>query len=158
MAGDFVSPYVYAQSLQSWLFVTLWTIAHQTPPSMGILQARMLEWVAMPSSREFSQPMDWTQVSCIAGGFSTIWATWEAHYTFLWMRKWVSPLELSRDWSQVGMAPKLCSSFPYRPIRFSFLIAQMGRLKDLVLRRAMWAGCYAFTGLRNKLIRASLGL
>ena len=34
----------------------------------GILQARLLEWVAMPSSRGSSQPRDWTQVSCIAGG------------------------------------------------------------------------------------------
>ena len=34
------------------LFVTLWTIARLAPLSMGILQARILEWVAMPSSRE----------------------------------------------------------------------------------------------------------
>ena len=36
-----------------WLFATLWTVAHQAPLPMGILQARILEWVAMPSS--FSQ-------------------------------------------------------------------------------------------------------
>ena len=35
----------------------------------GILQARILEWVAMPSSRESPQPRDGTQVSCIAGEF-----------------------------------------------------------------------------------------
>ena len=35
----------------------------------GILQARILEWVAVPFSRGSSQPRDWTQVSCIAGGF-----------------------------------------------------------------------------------------
>ena len=35
----------------------------------GILQARILEWVAMPSSRGSSQPRDRTQVSHIAGGF-----------------------------------------------------------------------------------------
>ena len=39
------------------LFVTLWTIACQAPLSMAILQARILEWVATPSSRESSQPM-----------------------------------------------------------------------------------------------------
>ena len=39
--------------------------------SMGILQARILECVAMPSSRGSSQPRDRTQVSCIAGGFFT---------------------------------------------------------------------------------------
>ena len=33
-----------------WLFATLWTVAHQAPLSMGILQARLLEWVAMPFS------------------------------------------------------------------------------------------------------------
>ena len=33
-----------------WLIVTLWTIVHQAPLSMGILQAWILEWVAMPSS------------------------------------------------------------------------------------------------------------
>ena len=39
---------------------------------MVILQARILEWVDTPSSRGSSKPRDWTQVSCIAGGFFTI--------------------------------------------------------------------------------------
>ena len=34
-----------------WLFVTPWTVAHQAHLFMGILQAKILEWVAMPSSR-----------------------------------------------------------------------------------------------------------
>ena len=37
----------------------------------GILQARMLEWVAISFSRESSQPKNRTQVSCIAGRFFT---------------------------------------------------------------------------------------
>ena len=37
----------------------------------GILQARILEWVAMPSSRGSSQPRNRIQVSCIAGRFFT---------------------------------------------------------------------------------------
>ena len=37
----------------------------------GILQARILEWVAFPFSRGSSQPREWTQVSHIAGGFFT---------------------------------------------------------------------------------------
>ena len=37
------------------LFPTLWTVACQAPLSMGILQIRILEWVAMPSSRASSQ-------------------------------------------------------------------------------------------------------
>ena len=45
----------------------------------GILQARILEWVAFPFSRVSSQPRDQTQVSRIAGGFFTNWAKREAH-------------------------------------------------------------------------------
>ena len=37
----------------------------------GILQAGILEWVAIPFSRGSSQSRDRTQVSCIAGGFFT---------------------------------------------------------------------------------------
>ena len=55
-----------------------WTAAHQASLSMGILQARILEYIAMPSSGASSQPRDQSQVSCIAGGFFTIWATREA--------------------------------------------------------------------------------
>ena len=61
-----------------WLFATPWTAAHEAAVSMGILQARILEWIAMPSTRDSSQSMDPTQVSHIAGGFFTDWATMEA--------------------------------------------------------------------------------
>ena len=44
----------------------------------GILQARILKWVAMPFSRGSSRPRDWTWVSCIAGRFFTDWAMREA--------------------------------------------------------------------------------
>ena len=56
---------------------------------------KKLEWVAMPSSRVFYQPRDQTQVSCIAHGFFTTYATREAHvqclhicncYIFFWDR------------------------------------------------------------------------
>ena len=49
----------------------------------GILQARILEWVAIPFSREYSQPRDWTQVSHIEGTFFTSWATREARWTIM---------------------------------------------------------------------------
>ena len=52
-----------------------------SPPGssvFGILQARMLEWVAIPFFRGSSRPKDWTWVSYIAGRFFTIWATGEA--------------------------------------------------------------------------------
>ena len=41
----------------------------------GILQARILEWVALPSSRGSSQSRDWTWVSHTAGRFFIIWTT-----------------------------------------------------------------------------------
>ena len=41
----------------------------------GILQPRIVEWVAVPFSREASQLGHWTQVSCIADGIFTSWAT-----------------------------------------------------------------------------------
>ena len=44
----------------------------------GILQARILEWVAFPFSRGSSQPRDRTGVYCIADGFFTNWAVREA--------------------------------------------------------------------------------
>ena len=44
----------------------------------GLLQARILEWIAIPVSRRTSQPRDRTQVSRVAGGFFTLWATKEA--------------------------------------------------------------------------------
>ena len=45
----------------------------------GILQIRIMEWVAIAFSRVFSLSMDRTWVSCIAERFFTVWATREAH-------------------------------------------------------------------------------
>ena len=47
------------------LFATPWTVAHQAPLFMGILQARILESVAMPSFRESSQLRAQTQSSTL---------------------------------------------------------------------------------------------
>ena len=50
---------VHARSLSRvQLFATPWTVAHQAPLSTGILQAGILERVAMTSSRGSSQPRD----------------------------------------------------------------------------------------------------
>ena len=49
----------------------------------GILQARILKWVAFPFSRGSSQPRGQTQVSSIAGGFFTSWATREANLAYI---------------------------------------------------------------------------
>ena len=57
---------------------TPWTVAHRLLCPWN-LQARILEWVAVPFSRGSSWLRDPTQVSCIAGRFITIWATREAN-------------------------------------------------------------------------------
>ena len=56
---------VLSRSVMSRLFVTPCTVASQPPLSMGILQARILEWVGMPPSRGSSQLRDQTQVSTL---------------------------------------------------------------------------------------------
>ena len=73
--------YVLSRSVMS-NSVTPWTVARQDPLSMGIPQARIPEWVAMPSSRGSSQPKDRTQVSRIAGRFFTVCATREDYFMY----------------------------------------------------------------------------
>ena len=87
----------FSRSVVSDSFVTPWTIAHQAPLStrfpklihVNVWQKppqyskvislqfkkkkkRILEWVAISSSRVSSWPRDWTCVSCLAGRFFTI--------------------------------------------------------------------------------------
>ena len=69
------------------MFAIPWTVAHQAPLSMGILQAGILEWVAMPFSKGSSQPRDRAQASCAAGGFFTIGATRKAPLIAIIYRK-----------------------------------------------------------------------
>ena len=82
-----------------WLFVAPWTVACQTSLTMGIL-ARILDWVAMPSSRGSSQSRDRTQVSHIAGGFFTIWATREAQVSLVVLAKFqgAEPWDITGGW------------------------------------------------------------
>ena len=54
------------------------SVAHQAPPSMGFSRRRILEWVAISSSRGSSWSRDWTHISCIARNILCHWATWEA--------------------------------------------------------------------------------
>ena len=71
------SPLCYAVLSCSVMSNSLWPMAPQAPLSMGVFQARILEWAAMPSSRGCSQPRDRTHISRIAGRFFTSWATRE---------------------------------------------------------------------------------
>ena len=60
------------------LFVTPYTAVLQAPLSMGILQARILEWVVMPSSEDLPDPGIKPIVSCIGRRILYHWVTWEA--------------------------------------------------------------------------------
>ena len=77
---------VYAQSLQSCL-TPCDPMDYSTPGSSvrGVLQARMLDWVAAPSSKESSCPRNQTHVSAsfmsppaLAGRFFITSTNWEA--------------------------------------------------------------------------------
>ena len=65
------------------LYLTVCDLMDCSPPGssvQGILQARVLEWVAIPSSRGSSWPRDQTWVSCIAGWFFTVRASREVRW------------------------------------------------------------------------------
>ena len=81
--------YIWGKKTWTWkslscvqLFATPWTIR-------GILQARIVEWVAFSFSRRSSQPRDRTQVSHIAGRFFTSWATREVEADNLSFSLWM---------------------------------------------------------------------
>ena len=64
--------------LVTQLCLTLCDPRNYSPPGSsvhGLLQARILEWIF---SRGSSWPRDWTQISCTAGGFFTVWTPREA--------------------------------------------------------------------------------
>ena len=66
----------------------------------GILQARVLEWVATSFSRGSSQPRDQTRVSCIAGRCFTVWAIREAYLNQLIQQIFIKHLLWA--WNSVG--------------------------------------------------------
>ena len=70
-----------AESPQPCLFNSVWSHGLYPPGPFvhGVLQARILGWAAMPSSRGSSRPRDRTRLSCIGGGaFFTTSSTWES--------------------------------------------------------------------------------
>ena len=102
----------------------------------GILQARILEWVAFPFSRGSSQPRNWTGISCIAGGFFTNWAIREAKNLTLLV---CFLLPLNRDKKCLTLAayflhletPSLPTCYPLIP-SFSFRRIMLPRERDIV--------------------------
>ena len=110
---------------------SLWP--HALWPSYAVLQARILEWIAIPFSRGSSRPRDQTQVSWIAGRFFAVWATGKSKLklknncrrhkghsfdpwvrTLPWRRKWQRtpvflPGESHGQRSLVGYSPQGCT-------------------------------------------------
>ena len=110
-----------------WLFATLWTIAHQAPFSMGILQARILEWAAMPSSRESFQPKDQTHISYI----SCIGRWVLYHYCYLGSPR---PSESSEN-----LEPQNFNSSPWRMLfglTMNLLMIRRGAILALTICRS----------------------
>ena len=67
-----------------WLFATWWSRLPGSS-SRGIVQARILEWVAISSSRGSSWPRDWrciSFVSCVGRQILYHWATWEGWWWY----------------------------------------------------------------------------
>ena len=83
----------------------------------GLLQTRILEWVAIPFSRVASQPSDQTQISCTAGRLCIIWATRKALFPPL-LFKW-------RHWPSSLRLPPLASPETAPPSSLSLLMSSM---------------------------------
>ena len=110
----------------------------------GIIQARILEWIAVPFSRGSSWPRDWIHVFCIAGRFLTIWATkklhlkihkqinkpnffiFYIHICLCWTKKlsWIVPWFLSFELANFMLSLHKCSNNPSEKIFLSFLLGE----------------------------------
>ena len=99
----------------------------------GILQARILEWVAFPFSRGSSQPRDPSQVSHIAGRFFTSWATRGSPRILEWVACPFSSRSSQPSGIEPGSPALLVDSLPtiyHRSPRKSSDIYQRGEKKN----------------------------
>ena len=106
-----------------WVSESLLWLVPQSCPTLcypmdytvhGILQARIMEWVAYPLSRGSSWPRNLTRVSCIAGGFFTNWAIlsrW-AQCNHKGLYKWkMEAAESASEWSSLRKTQPAIASF-----------------------------------------------
>ena len=99
-----------SESVSHSVCPTLCDPIHCSPPGSsvyGILQARILEWVAIPFSWGSSQPRDRTWVSLNVGRFFTIWATREAH---AYRRGWKKSLNRNSPKTEPWMCFSWCKA------------------------------------------------
>ena len=90
--------------------------------------ARILEWVAIPFSRECSRPRDGTWVSHITGRFFTIWATREAHAAYGILIPWPGITPGPLKWKPLVLTPGPLGNSPmsrYCYLQISYLITLM---------------------------------
>ena len=116
LSSDEVTQNPLSVVLVAQLCRTLCNSIDYSPPGSsvhGILQAKILEWIAIPFSRGSSWPRDWTHishVSCIAGIFFTpepsllIFIQWSFHYSvspgppFVYLMEFRVNMVLKRMW------------------------------------------------------------
>ena len=123
----------------------------------GIIQARILEWVAMPSSTGSSWSMDRNHVSCIpelAGGFFTTGATWEApcmyihkYLCLLWQRLSFSRMRFSQHW----IHNELCS--PHQEI---WVGSCSGMFRHQNIQVVFWQDNHCLIHMEEKIYRLLL--
>ena len=106
----------------------------------GILQARMLEWVAIPFSRESSRPRDLTWVSHIAGRFFTVWITSSAILAFSF---WLDTLKQQFSKSNPRTASRVSTrSKPYNTTGIRFVKMNATHLTIFVLKNIIFIKVY----------------
>ena len=102
----------------------MWTVAPPGSSVHGILQARMLERVAMPSSRGSSPPRDQTQVSYTGRGILHCWAAREAPYYCYSLL--IPPIAIEVSWEQELSLLGLCLHLPGPACQMSSLLDRWG--------------------------------
>ena len=116
----YVEPWIQKESEIAQSCLTVCDPVDCSPPGSsvhGILQARILEWVAISFSRGSSQPRDRTRVSRIAGRRFILWATREAEYRgpveYLFNKPWMPSQLWAFSPKQVWQYGTSSSDIPY---------------------------------------------
>ena len=103
--------------------LTLWDSMDCSPQGSSVhrvLQARILEAVAISFSRGSSQPRDWTQFSCVESRLFTVRATWEAYISFYRFLLINSSLLFLVSSSLMVISPFISTNFQRKDISFCF--------------------------------------